>query len=226
MHATTIERLRQARHEQSPVVLATRLRDGEERIVEATDTSKLAGPAQEALQLDRSGAVDIDGEEWFLQVFNPPLRMLIIGGVHIAQHLAPMARQAGYAVTLIDPRAAFASAERFPGTDLNNQWPAKAMAELRPDRRTAVAALTHDPKIDDPALEAALHSEAFYVGALGSRRTHAARCERLAEGGLPRQLLTRIHAPIGLDLGARTPAEIAVSIVAEVTQALRRGGTS
>ncbi|MFV8834685.1 XdhC family protein [Aquisalimonas sp.] len=224
MKQSTINVLRQIRDAKRPAVLATRLADGRESIIDPEQPDGLGPAALDAVRTDRSGPVEIDGEEWFLQVFNPPLRMLIIGGVHIAQHLNTMARQAGYDVTVIDPRAAFASTERFPGTTLNHQWPDAAMAELTPDHRTAVVALTHDPKIDDPAIHAALESNAFYVGALGSRRTHAGRRERLQAADVDPALLDRIHAPIGLDIGARSPAEIALSIVAEVTQVLRRGG--
>lgn len=223
MRTSTISQLKRARERQQSVVLATRLRDGSEQLLSPGEESALADAARDALRSDRNGAVTVRGEEWFLQVFNPPLRMIIVGGVHIAQHLAPMARQTGYAVTLVDPRAAFASAERFPGTKLNHQWPGPAIAELAPDQRTAVVALSHDPKIDDPALQAALQSSAFYVGALGSRRTHAGRCERLSQAGVSQERLQRIHAPIGLNIAARSPAEIAVSIIAEVTETLRRG---
>lgn len=225
MQQATVETLKQLRDAKRPAVLATRLHDGHESVIDPEGPSELAAAARDALQADSSDTVEHDGEEWFLQIFNPPLRMLIIGGVHIAQHLNTMARQAGYDVTVIDPRAAFASAKRFPDTALNHQWPDAAMDRLAPDHRTAVVALTHDPKIDDPAIRAALESNAFYVGALGSRKTHAGRQERLQAAGVEPALLDRIHAPIGLDIGARSPAEIALSIVAEVTQTLRRGGT-
>ena len=139
-----------------------------------------------------------------------------MGGVHITQFLAPMARQAGYDVVIIDPRAVFSAAERFPGSDCLTAWPDEAMAELGLDTRTAVVTLTHDPKIDDPGLQAALASDAFYIGCLGSRRTHAARCERLTDAGFSEAQLARLHGPVGLDIGARTPAEIAVSILAQI----------
>jgi xanthine dehydrogenase accessory factor len=148
--------------------------------------------------------------------------MIVVGAVHIAQPLAAMAALAEYAVTIVDPRQAFATQERFPGVALVGDWPDAALRALAPDARTAVVALTHDPKLDDPALAAALRSPAFYVGALGSRKTHAARIERMRAHGFSDAELTRIHAPVGLDLGARSPAEIAVSILAEVTQRLRQ----
>ncbi|SEO82564.1 XdhC family protein [Aquisalimonas asiatica] len=224
MKQSTIETLQQIRAAKRPAVLATRLTDGHECIIDPEQPDGLGPAARDAVLTDRSCPVEADGETWFLQVFNPPLRMLIIGGVHIAQHLSTMARQAGYDVTVIDPRAAFASPERFPGTALDHQWPDAAMAALAPDHRTAVVALTHDPKIDDPAIRAALESNAFYVGALGSRKTHAGRRDRLQSAGMDPAVLDRIHAPIGLDIGGRSPAEIALSIIAEVTQVLRRGG--
>jgi xanthine dehydrogenase accessory factor len=147
--------------------------------------------------------------------------MLIVGAVHIAQPLARMAALTGYLVTIIDPRAAFASTERFPDVAINSEWPDDAMKQMKPDRRTAVVTVTHDPKLDDPGLAEALRSEAFYIGALGSRKTHAKRAERLRELGFTDEQLARIKGPVGLKIGAISPAEIAVSIMAEVTQVLR-----
>lgn len=158
----------------------------------------------------------------FVVAHNPPLRLLVVGAVHIAQPLAAMAALTGYAVSIIDPRAAFATPARFPGFDLRVQWPDEAMAELVPDSRAAVAVLSHDPKLDDPALIAALNSPAFYVGALGSRRTHAKRIDRLRAAGVGENRLARIHAPIGLGINALTPAEIAVAIMAQLTAVRRR----
>ena len=153
----------------------------------------------------------------------PPRRVVIVGGVHIAQFLVPMARQAGYDVIVIDPRAVFSADSRFPDTTCLTAWPDEALAELRPDARTGVVTLTHDPKIDDPGLQAALAGEAFYIGCLGSRRTHAARCDRLREAGFGERDLARLHGPVGLDIGARTPAEIAVSILAQMIAVERKG---
>lgn len=158
----------------------------------------------------------------FVVAHNPPLRLLVVGAVHIAQPLAAMAALTGYAVTIIDPRGAFATPARFPGFDLRVQWPDEALAELLPDSRAAVAVLSHDPKLDDPALIAALNSPAFYVGALGSRRTHAKRIDRLRAAGIAESRLAGIHAPIGLGINALTPAEIAVAIMAQVTAVRRR----
>ena len=146
----------------------------------------------------------------------PPRRLVVIGGVHITQFLAPMAQQAGYDVTIIDPRAVFSTEARFPGTAFVTAWPDEAMPELKPDSRTAVVTLTHDPKIDDPGLIEALRSEVFYIGCLGSRKTHAARCERLAAAGFSAEDIARLHGPAGMDIGARTPAEIAVSILGQI----------
>lgn len=179
---------------------------------------------------DRSGLLprDEDDEELegaarlFVAVHNPPPRLLLVGAVHIAQALAPMGGLAGYGVTVIDPRRAFAADARFPAVALRCQWPDEALAELAIDSRTAVVTLSHDPKLDDPALLTALRSPAFYVGALGSRRTHAKRLERLRAAGLSESELARVHAPVGLAIDALTPAEIAVSIMAQITAVRRR----
>lgn len=172
------------------------------------------------LREDRSGFEE-DGRT-FVTLHAPPLRLAVVGGVHIAQALVPMARIAGYAVTVIDPREAFAAPERFPDTQLVHDWPDEAMAAFAPDARSAVVLLTHDPKLDDPALTVALGSPAFYVGALGSIRTHAKRVARLEQAGMDAEVIARIDAPIGLDIGARTPGEIAIAVLAAMTQALRR----
>ncbi len=171
------------------------------------------------LRNDRSG-FEPDGTT-FVTLHAPPLRLAVVGGVHIAQALVPMARIAGYLVTVIDPREAFASPDRFPETALIHDWPDDAMTAFAPDARTAVVLLTHDPKLDDPALRVALASDAFYIGALGSTRTHAGRMARLREAGVPEADFVRIDAPIGLDIGSRTPGEIAVATLAAMTRALR-----
>ena len=176
----------------------------------------------DAHRRDSSGVFESNRGPAFLQVFNPPLRLVIVGAVHIAQALAPMAALGGYAVTIVDPRRAFASGERFPGVALVNEWPDEAMAELAPDRRTAVVTLTHDPKIDDPALDAALRTDCFYIAALGSKRTHAGRVERLKALGHDAATIARIHGPAGLDIGAVSPAEIAISVLGQMTAVLRR----
>jgi xanthine dehydrogenase accessory factor len=176
-------------------------------------------PAADArLKSDRSG-MEEDGR--FIAVHNPPLRLIVVGAVHIAQPLLTIARACGYAPTLIDPRGAFGSAARFPGETILEDWPDEALAALAPNARTAIVTLTHDPKLDDPALTVALRSPVFYIGALGSKRTHAKRLDRLTAAGFTAEEIGRIHAPVGLDIGARTPAEIAVSIMAQITATLR-----
>ncbi|MDZ5648533.1 XdhC family protein [Nitrospirillum sp. BR 11828] len=219
-----------------PAALVTDLATGQQTLVEADrqqgETAlpdDIRAQVLDALARDRSTLItprDTEGEEaegeWFAQVWNPPLRLVLVGAVHIAQALAPMARMAGYEVIVVDPRAAFASAARFPdaaGITLVREWPDDAVAALAPDRRTAVVTLTHDAKLDEPALRAALESDAFFIGALGSRKTHQRRLDRMADFGPT--ALERIHGPVGLDIGALTPAEIAVSILAQVTLALR-----
>jgi xanthine dehydrogenase accessory factor len=219
-----IAELRNARDAHRAVVLATDLPTGESRIVYpdggATDALTIAARAQ--ARRDESGSVEVDGKSWFLTVFNPPLDLAIIGAVHIAQPLARMAALADYAVRIIDPRTSFATTERFPGVTLSHDWPDEALAASPLTMRSAIVALTHDPKLDDPALSAALKSPAFYIGALGSRTTHAKRLERLKAQGFTDGELLRIHGPIGLNIGARSPAEIAVAILGEMTGILRK----
>ena len=175
----------------------------------------------ERFRMDRSGFEE--GAQVFVAIHNPPLRMIVVGAVHIAQALLPMARIVGYDPVLVDPRDAFGSQARFPGERILNDWPDEALATLGLDARTALVLLTHDPKLDDPAITAALGSEVFYIGALGSKRTHAARMERLAAKGLPAERIARIHGPVGLNIGAAGPAEIALAILAQCTQVLRLG---
>ena len=172
------------------------------------------------MRADKSGMED---SGWFIAIHNPPLRMVVVGAVHIAQALLPMARACGYDPTLIDPRGAFGAEARFPGELISDDWPDAAMTALKPDARTAVVTLTHDPKLDDPALLAALSSPAFYIGCLGSTRTHAKRLDRLRGAGVTEAQIARLKAPVGLDIGAKSPAEIAISIMAQITQTLRRG---
>jgi len=171
--------------------------------------------------MDRSGFED-DGET-FVNIHNPPLRLIVVGAVHIAQALVPMARIAGYDPLLIDPRESFGSAERFPGETILHDWPDEGVQAYGLDSRTALVLLTHDPKLDDPALEQALASDVFYIGALGSTRTHAKRVERFREKGYSDDQIGLIHGPIGLDIGAAGPSEIAISILAEMTRVLRQG---
>jgi len=172
---------------------------------------------------DRSGLLgDTAAKPLFARIYNPGLRLLIVGAVHIAQHLAGMAGALGYDVTVIDPRDTWGTDARFPHVKLDRRWPSTALDDFQPDSRTAVVTLSHDPKLDDPALLSALESDAFYIGSLGSTRTHAARVKRLTEAGVTEDKLARIHAPVGLDIGAQSPAEIALSALAQITEALRR----
>jgi xanthine dehydrogenase accessory factor len=230
MDRALLERLVAARAQRQPVVLATALKSGRQRLIAFSDggaggdgaEANLVTAARQAMLADRSATVETSDGPTFLNVFNPPLRMAIVGAVHITQALAPMAALAGYDVLVIDPRRAFANAYRFPGIELSTAWPDEALAAFAPNLRTAVVTLTHDPKLDDPALAAALKSDAFYIGALGSGKTHASRLERLRALKFDDSVLGRIHGPIGLDIGAKSPAEIAVAIMAQATQALRQ----
>ncbi len=210
-----LERLLADRAAFRPVALLTNLETGDAQL----------SHSHEALQEGRSRIIESDeagGGRVFVHVHNPPHRLIIVGAVHISQPLAQMARLAGYEVTLVDPRGAFAGGKRFPELTVIGDWPDEALEALAPDARCAVVTLTHDPKLDDPALAVALRSEAFYIGCLGSRRTHGKRLERLAALGFKEAETARLHGPVGLDIGARSPAEIALSIMAEITQARRR----
>lgn len=204
-------------------VVVTDVDSGRQRLVKAADVASdpLADVLRERLRSGKSGMVEIPEGRVFLTVHVPPARLIAIGAVHISQALAPMARLLGYDVTIVDPRTAFATPERFPDVPLIAEWPDIALPPLNVDRYTAFAALTHDPKIDDPALLHAFARECFYIGALGSKKTHARRVERLKGQGASDDDLARIHAPIGLSIGAVSPPEIAVSIMAEITAALR-----
>jgi len=186
--------------------------------------SKDAAPAiQDQLTSDKSGIFDRpDDTPVFVRVYNPPLRLLIVGAVHIAQSLSLLGGRADYDVTVIDPRNTWGTTERFPGVKIDLRWPSSALEDLRPDRTTAVVTLSHDAKLDDPAFMVALKSDAFYIGALGSRKTHAKRVRRLSEAGLTDDEISRIHAPVGLNIAANTPFEIALSIMGEIIEAHRR----
>ena len=215
--------LQAAQAAKRPVALLTKLTDGTQCLWPVTTVPPaLAEAAEAALRDDAAKNATLDGEAWFIHPHNPPLRLIVVGAVHIAQALVPMAQTTGYAVTVVDPRRAWATADRFPGITLIHEWTDDAVAALAPDSRTAVVTLTHDPKLDDPALDIALKSEAFYIGALGSRRTHAKRVARLTEAGHDESAMARIHAPVGLNIEAVTAPEIALSIIAEIV-ATRRG---
>ncbi|MEM7675571.1 MAG: XdhC family protein [Myxococcota bacterium] len=223
MKRSILQEVLRLRTAKVPFVLMTDLTSGEQTVFQRDTvdaSSAWAATVRQVLREDRCHSPE--DRTLFFQPFNPPLRMHVVGAVHIAQPLCRMAVDLGYEVTLIDPRTAFAREERFVGLRIVTEWPDDAIAELGIDSRTAVVTLTHDPKLDDPALSAALGSAAFYIGALGSRRTHAARRRRLAQEGFDEAALDRIHGPVGLAIGARSPAEIAVSICAQITEVLRK----
>lgn len=211
--AEVLRALVEARAGRSPVAYEANLTSGARQLVQDGYAERFA--------MDRSG-FEAEGEV-FVAIHNPPLRLVVVGAVHIAQALVPMARIAGYDPYVVDPRAAFGSDARFPGERIVPDWPDEALESIGVDSRTALVLLTHDPKLDDPALHIGLRSQAFYIGALGSKRTHASRRERLAQTGFTTDQLDRIHGPVGLDLGAASPSEIAVAILAEMTRVLRRG---
>lgn len=232
MKREILRALRSAVRMRRPVVLATDLASGDASLVDADGMEGDLALAPELLEAARaalgggpSGVVEWGERRVFLNAFAPAPRLAVVGAVHIAQVLAPMAQIAGFEVAVIDPRSAFATAERFPGIALFADWPDAHFASRPPDAATAVVTLAHDAKIDDPALCAALSSEAFYVGALGSRKSHARRLERLAVAGFGERALARIHAPVGLDLGGREATEIAVAILAEVVHARNDAGS-
>lgn len=229
MRLSLLEKLLTARAENRPVALVTDLATGlqtlvHEKVVEG-DFGVTAEESEAIADLIATESSALVGDSHFVQSFAPPARLVLVGAVHIAQALIPMALALGYGVTVIDPRQAFATPERFPGIALSTDWPDEALDALKPDSRTAIVTLTHDPKLDDPALQAALKSDAFYIGALGSRKTHASRVQRLTEVGFSDAEIARIQGPVGLPIGAKTQAEIALSILAQITAARRLGKT-
>jgi len=219
-----LKELNAARAARRAAVLVTALSDGAQRFVAAERAADdpLRDEIEAALRSGKSGTVERDGAAYFLTVQVPPVRLVMIGAVHISQALAPIARIAGLDPIVIDPRTAFATPERFPETPVIAEWPDEALTQRPLDRYSAICLLTHDPKIDDRALVRALNAECFYIGALGSRKTHARRLERMKAEGFDDAALARIHAPIGLDIGAVSPSEIAVSIAGEIVAALRK----
>ncbi len=230
MKRAVFEKLAALRAAKTPVALLTNLRSGLQLLVTQAGTDgelcldvDMIMAAQEAVKSDQSTAFETPAGKVFVHVFAPPPRLVIVGAVHIAEPLARMANLTGYGVTIIDPRRSFADSQRFDVIAIDGDWPDEALERLKPDMRTAIVTLTHDPKLDDPALDSALKSAAFYVGALGSRKTHQARLQRLIALGHDAAALARIHGPVGLDIGALSPAEIALSIMGQIT-AVRRGG--
>ena len=216
-----------ARQNKQPAVLVRGLTTGKQCVVTRQESlgdiddidPVVVDAARKALDADGARTIEAEGERYLVQTLASKPRMLIVGAAHIAQSLIPMAMQLGYEIILIDPRTAFANPERFPNIHIDNRWPVEAMSDLELDARTAIVALSHDPKIDEPALQAAMDSNVFYIGALGSKANHAKRLERLAASGYSKDQLSRVHGPIGLPLGGRSPAEIAVAILAQVIQA-------
>lgn len=225
MKAATLEAVLAGIEGKRPAVLATDLTTGEQRLLyrgDGGDESERTN-VERALRIDSCITTDPEhAPQVFYQPFNPPLRMVLVGAVHIAQPLSAMATLAGYEVTIIDPRESFASADRFPGVTLVAGWPDTALESLGVDQRCAVVTLTHDPKLDDPALQVALRSDAFFIGCLGSKKTQASRLQRLKKAGFSVSELERVNGPVGLPIGSRSPAEIAVSVLAQITESLRR----
>jgi xanthine dehydrogenase accessory factor len=228
METTLLKQLNAERSARRAVMLVTNLGEGSARLVREGETvdGPLVDAVAKAFRTGQSASVEADGGTFFLNVHLPPPRLVVIGAVHISQALAPMARIAGFDVEIIDPRTAFATPDRFPDATLHAEWPQDVLPRAPLDPFCALAALTHDPKIDDPALQAALAAGCFYVGALGSRKTHARRVQRLLDARLEQSAIDRIAAPIGLDIAAASPAEIAVAVLAQVIQALRTRGLS
>jgi len=229
MKTETLAALQEARSKRTAVTLATRLSDAAETLIyldkadgAMAGDGALISAARLAMAIGRSETVDLGGQKVFLNVYVPPPRLIIVGAVHIAQTLAPMATMLEFDVTVVDPRGAWATSARFPGVKVIQDWADEAFQAMGLDISTAVVTLTHDPKLDDPALESALKSDAFYIGALGSRRTHAKRKERLAEVGITDEMFARVHGPVGLNIGAKSPAEIAVSILGQIIEVRAR----
>jgi xanthine dehydrogenase accessory factor len=223
MEPINLKKLNAARRERVAAVLVSELAEGRDRVVREGDliAGVLGEAVSKAFLTGKSALAVIDGVEFFLNVHVPPPRIVVIGAVHISQALAPMARIAGYALEIIDPRTAFATPERFADVKLSAEWPQNVLQNQPLDAYTALVAVTHDPKIDDYPIQAALAANCFYVGALGSRKTHAKRLERLTAAGVSEADLARIKAPIGLDIGAASPAEIAVATLAQIIAAFR-----
>ena len=223
MNLETLAQVNVERAARRPVFVVTDVVSGEQRLVKAADLANdpLRNELAKQLRMGKSAMIEVDGKKLFVNVYAPTARMVIIGAVHISQALAPLARSLGYDVTVVDPRTAFASPERFPDVPLIAEWPDVALPPLRVDHYTAFVAVTHDPKIDDPALLHAFERDCFYIGALGSRKTHAKRADRLKAQGATDANIASIYAPIGLAIGAISPGEVAVAIMAQITAQLR-----
>jgi xanthine dehydrogenase accessory factor len=216
----TLNLILSEKNNRNTIIVATEINSGEQIIInEENDTdinNKILTAAKNNIIQGKSEVLEIESNKWFINITLPPLRLVTVGAVHIAQPLAEIATISGYEVIIIDPRAAFANNQRFPDIKIINEWPEVALNELAIDNRTAVVTLTHDPKLDDSALNAALKSKAFYIGSLGSKKTHKARVERLKIANFTKDEINRIHGPIGLAIGAKSPQEIAISIISEI----------
>ena len=220
MKDETLSLILSEKNNRNTIIVATEINSGEQIIInEKNDTdinNKILIAAKNNIIQGKSEILEIESNKWFLNITLPPLRLITVGAVHIAQPLAEIATISGYEVIIIDPRAAFANTQRFPDIKIINEWPEVALNELAIDNRTAVVTLTHDPKLDDSALNAALKSKAFYIGSLGSKKTHKARVQRLKIANFSEDEINRIHGPIGLSIGAKSPQEIAISIISEI----------
>ena len=216
MKDKTLNLVLSAKNNRNSIIVATELESGQQIIINNDDDNKIYIAAKSLIKQEKSGIVSLDSKRWFINISLPPLRLVTVGAVHIAQPLAEIATISGYEVTIIDPRAVFANDKRFPNINIVNEWPEEALISFKIDNRTAVVTLTHDPKLDDSALYAALRSDAFYIGSLGSKKTHNARIERLKIAGFNDDEIKKIHGPVGLSIGAKSPQEIAISIMSEL----------
>tara|TARA_B100001059_G_scaffold190644_1_gene193644 strand:+ start:8395 stop:9087 length:693 start_codon:yes stop_codon:yes gene_type:complete len=213
----TLKLVLSEKNNRNTIIVATELESGQQIILNNNDkNNQIYISAKSLIKQGKSDILKIDNQRWFINISLPPLRLVTVGAVHIAQPLAEIATIAGYEVTIIDPRAAFANNKRFPNINIVNEWPEEALIDFKIDNRTAVVTLTHDPKLDDSALYAALNSKAFYIGSLGSKKTHNARIERLKIAGFNEDAIKNIHGPVGLSIGAKSPQEIAISIMSEL----------
>ena len=224
MKDTTLDTLLLKKNNRQQIIFATEIQTGKQLFLDKNSKNtldkKILNASKEILTNEKSGVIDINKSLWFINISLPPLRLVIVGAVHIAQPLAKMASTIGYEVSIIDPRSAFANDKRFPNIKIIKDWPEEALEDFNIDNRTAVVTLTHDPKLDDAALSAALKSNAFYIGSLGSQKTHSARIQRLKIADFNKKDIDKIHGPIGLSIGAKSPEEIAVSIISEIIATL------
>ena len=226
MNVEVLDKVLYAKANRKIIILATELENGTQFILNDENTSNknlsnLKSKANNLIKDHKSGVIEIDNGRWFINISLPPLRLMIVGAVHIAQPLAEIAAKSDFEITIIDPRSTFATNERFPNINIVKDWPAEALKSLEIDSRTAVVTLTHDPKLDDSALQIALNSQAFYIGSLGSQKTHSARIKRLEKAGFKDNEIKNIKGPIGIKIGAKSPSEIAISIMAEIISTYR-----